>query len=90
MLQFLHGVNTPQYKLCVFSLQATFTDRTTALFGVISANFLRTEGVAWSAQRIPTAINLNFIYIYIYALTNSLVNGSSELLTIIGWNQEPG
>jgi hypothetical protein len=28
--------------------------------------------------------------IYIYAITNSLVNGSSELLIITGWNQGPG
>jgi hypothetical protein len=28
--------------------------------------------------------------IYIYALTNSLVNGSSETLTITGWDQGPG
>jgi hypothetical protein len=27
----------------------------------VSANFLRVEGVAWSAQRIPTAVNLGFL-----------------------------
>jgi hypothetical protein len=26
------------------------------LVGEVSANFLRIEGVAWSAQRIPTAV----------------------------------
>jgi hypothetical protein len=31
------------------------------LVGEVSANFLRVEGVAWSAQRIPTAINLGFL-----------------------------
>jgi hypothetical protein len=28
------------------------------LVGEVNANFLRVEGVAWSAQRIPTAVNL--------------------------------
>jgi hypothetical protein len=27
----------------------------------VSANFLRISGVAWSAQRIPTAVNLGFL-----------------------------
>jgi hypothetical protein len=27
----------------------------------VSANFLQIEGAAWSAQRIPTAINLGFL-----------------------------
>jgi hypothetical protein len=27
------------------------------LVGEVSANFLRKEGVAWSARRIPTAVN---------------------------------
>jgi hypothetical protein len=31
------------------------------LVGEVSANFLRVEGVAWSVQRIPTAVNLGFI-----------------------------
>jgi hypothetical protein len=31
------------------------------LVGEVSANFLRVEGVAWSAQRIPTAVNLDFL-----------------------------
>jgi hypothetical protein len=26
----------------------------------VSVNFLRVEGVAWSAQRIPAAVNLGF------------------------------
>jgi hypothetical protein len=32
------------------------------LVGEVSANFLRVEGVVWSAQRIPMAINLGFQY----------------------------
>jgi hypothetical protein len=31
------------------------------LVAEVSANFLRTEGVVWSAQRIPTAVNLGFL-----------------------------
>jgi hypothetical protein len=31
------------------------------LVGEVSANFLRIEGVAWSAQRMPTAVNLGFL-----------------------------
>jgi hypothetical protein len=27
----------------------------------VSANFFRIEGVAWSAQRIPKAVNLDFL-----------------------------
>jgi hypothetical protein len=30
------------------------------LVGEVSANFLRIEGVMWSAQRIPTAVNIGF------------------------------
>jgi hypothetical protein len=36
------------------------TDRP-PLVGEVSANLLRVEGVAWSAQQIPTAVNLAFL-----------------------------
>jgi hypothetical protein len=29
--------------------------------GEVSVNFLRIEGFAWSAQRIPTVVNLGFL-----------------------------
>jgi hypothetical protein len=29
--------------------------------GEVSANFFRIEDVAWSAQRIPTVVNLGFL-----------------------------
>jgi hypothetical protein len=32
-----------------------------SLVGEVSANFLRIEGVAWSAQQIPTVVNLGFL-----------------------------
>jgi hypothetical protein len=31
------------------------------LVGEVSANFFRIEGVEWSMQRIPTAVNLRFL-----------------------------
>jgi hypothetical protein len=31
------------------------------LVGEVSANFLQVEGVVWSAQRIPMALNLGFL-----------------------------
>jgi hypothetical protein len=31
------------------------------LVNEVSANFLRVEGVAWSVQRIPMAVNLGFL-----------------------------
>jgi hypothetical protein len=31
------------------------------LVGEVSANLLRIKGVAWSPQRIPTAVNLGFL-----------------------------
>jgi hypothetical protein len=32
------------------------------LVGEVSAKRLRKEGVVWSAQQIPTAVNLDFLY----------------------------
>jgi hypothetical protein len=37
------------------------------LVGEVSANILLVEGVAWSAQRITTAVNLGFPYMYMIA-----------------------
>jgi hypothetical protein len=42
------------------SLQANYTDRATAACRR-SLQPLRVEGVAWSAQRIPTAVNFGFL-----------------------------
>jgi hypothetical protein len=42
------------------SPQANYTDRATATCRR-SRQPLRVEGVAWSAQRIPTAVNLGFL-----------------------------
>jgi hypothetical protein len=38
----------------------TIPTEQTPLVGEVSANILRVEGVTWSAQRIPTAVNIGF------------------------------
>jgi hypothetical protein len=48
-------------KLRGRSPQANYTDRTTAACRRSYCPPLRVEGVAWSAQRIPTAVNLGFL-----------------------------
>jgi hypothetical protein len=48
-------------KLRGFSPQANYTDRATALYRRRWCQLLRIEGVAWSAQRITTAVNLRFL-----------------------------
>jgi hypothetical protein len=48
-------------KLRGRSPQENYTDRATAACRRSSFQPLRVEGVAWSAQRIPTAINLGFL-----------------------------
>jgi hypothetical protein len=48
-------------KLRDFSLQANYTDRATAACRRSLVPTLRIEGVAWSAQRIPMAINFGFL-----------------------------
>jgi hypothetical protein len=42
-------------------LKRTIPTERPPLLGEVSDNFLRIEGVAWSAQRIPTAVNLGFL-----------------------------
>jgi hypothetical protein len=48
-------------KLRGFSPQGNYTDRATAACRRSSCQLFRIEGVAWSAQRIPTAVNLEFL-----------------------------
>jgi hypothetical protein len=45
-------------KLRGRSQQANYTDRATAARQQRTCQPLRVEGVVWSAQRIPTAVNL--------------------------------
>jgi hypothetical protein len=47
-------------KLSDRSPQANYTDRATAACRR-SCQSMRVDGVAWSAQRIPTAVNLGFL-----------------------------
>jgi hypothetical protein len=44
-----------------FSPQANYTDRATAACRRSWCQLLRIEDVAWSVQRIPTAVNLGFL-----------------------------
>jgi hypothetical protein len=48
-------------KLRGRSPQANYTDRATAAGRRSYCQPLRVEGVGWSAQQIPTAVNLGFI-----------------------------
>jgi hypothetical protein len=43
------------------SLQANYTDWGAVTDGETSAAFLRADCVAWSAQRIPTTVNIGFL-----------------------------
>jgi hypothetical protein len=53
------GYSPHKTKLRSLSPQANYTDRATA--DCRQRQLLRVEGVAWSVQRIPTAVNLGFI-----------------------------
>jgi hypothetical protein len=44
-----------------FSPQANYTDRATAAFRRSQCQLLLIKGVAWSAQRIPTTVNIGFL-----------------------------
>jgi hypothetical protein len=57
LLQF----TTTKTKLRGLIPQANYTDRATAAFRRSWRQLLRVEGVAWSAQRIPTTVNLDFL-----------------------------
>jgi hypothetical protein len=41
--------------------ERTIPNERPPLVGEVGANFSRTEAVAWSAQRIPTVVNIGFI-----------------------------
>jgi hypothetical protein len=58
-----------QNKLRGLSPQANYTDRATAACRRSSCQLLRTEGVVWSAQRIPTAIfSVAHLFYYFHQL----------------------
>jgi hypothetical protein len=50
-----------EYKLRGFSPQVNYTDRATAVYRRSKCQLLRIEDVAWSALRILTAVNLDFL-----------------------------
>jgi hypothetical protein len=68
-----------QKKLRGFSPQASYTDRATAACRRNYCQLYRIEGVAWSAQRIPTAVNFGCLDRSRYFLSSS-----SIILTRLG------
>jgi hypothetical protein len=70
-------------KLRVRSPQADYTDRATAAFRRSWCQPLRVEGVAWSAQRISTAVNLVFFR------PEPLVFHSSSSSVVLTWLSGP-
>jgi hypothetical protein len=48
-------------KLNCFSPQANYTNRATAACRRSYCQLLRIEGVAWSVQRVPTAVKLDYV-----------------------------
>jgi hypothetical protein len=59
MRQTRHTQTKTKLNSVAFSLHAKYTDRVAAACRRIQCQLLRIEGVAWSAQRIPTAVNLS-------------------------------
>jgi hypothetical protein len=57
-----HVFRYPTMCLCGLTPQANYTDRATATCRPSYCQILPVEGVAWSAQRIPTAVNLGSLY----------------------------
>jgi hypothetical protein len=59
--------------------QANHTDLTTTETGEFSVTLLWIEGVAWSTQRIPTAVNIGFLDRNITHLSEQKVQVSQYL-----------
>jgi hypothetical protein len=74
--------NGMKTKLRGFSPQANYTDRATAENRRRLCQLSRIEGVTWSAQRIPTAVNLGFLDPEPLLFHSS---SSSVILTILSW-----
>jgi hypothetical protein len=53
--------NLKRTELRGFDPRANYTDRETTACWRSYCQLLRIEGVAWSAQRIPTVVNLGFL-----------------------------
>jgi hypothetical protein len=83
----LYSTKKKKTKLRGLSPQANYTDRATAVCWRSLCQILRVEGVEWSAQRIPTAVNLGFLdRCYLLPLHLYLMNAfgsiSSSILEI--------
>jgi hypothetical protein len=55
-----HFISLKVNSVALVRKQTILTERPPHV-GEVSANFLLIEGVTWSAQRIPTAVNLGFL-----------------------------
>jgi hypothetical protein len=69
-----------QTNSVAFSPQANYTDRETTSCRRSKCKVLLIDGVAWSAQRIPTAVNLGFLVQSCYFSTQVALQLSSR-----GW-----
>jgi hypothetical protein len=65
-LVFLLSSTLKKTKLRGLNPQANYTGQATAACRWSKCQFLRVEGVSWSAQRIPTAVNLGFLNLSLY------------------------
>jgi hypothetical protein len=56
--------------------EASYTDQSTAADSVIWGRILRVEGITWSVQRIPTAVNIGFLdrrWLLFHSSTSSVI-----------------
>jgi hypothetical protein len=73
-----------------FSPQTNYTNQATAACRRSLCQLLQIEDVAWSAQRIPTAVNLGcldwyIVYIYIYIWSRDSAVGIATSYGVDGW-----
>jgi hypothetical protein len=61
VFQRMQEMSLKETKRSCFSLQANYTNRATAASLRSQCPILRIESIAWSAQRIPTTVNLDFL-----------------------------
>jgi hypothetical protein len=70
-------LKTKKLNSVAFSPQANYTDRATAACRRSQCQLLLIEGVAWSAQRIPAAVNFGFLDRSRYAIPSK--NNSQDI-----------
>jgi hypothetical protein len=79
-----------------FIPQAKYTDWAEPLVADVGANFWRNRDVAWSAYRVPTAVNLGLIVPRTYSIILMTLSGhhsrpiaSNKILWLLESNPEP-